>query len=434
MRSIDLKPTNENIINTILTNSMGRNNGVYNFMKMLNSQSGSISVAVDGKWGSGKTFFIKQCKLVLDCLNDENDINEKRDILQIVTQQRRIGSPWRIGSLSKINYKTVYFDAWKNDSDIDPIVSLSKSIATTTLSVKTKVKSAACKAGEQLIKIAVEKIAKIDISSILDILQTEEKIETEFKKELDSLIPEAGRLVIFIDELDRCRPTFAVKLLERVQHFFDNERITFVFAVNLYELKNTIQKLYGSNFNGDRYLDRFFDFVMSIPDPDLESYYQNMDDPMHISRNFPQYYEDLETKFHFSLRERGHFENRVNIAIYKTNSRLKNRSSPFDNDFEMVDLFVIPYLIALKMVDGQKYESFISNEDGTDFIDFLSGNRNFSNIKGTKDINELKNEAKKFYKSIFDGSNNVKKRISKVLSLVSNYSDYEDEDAKSTEQ
>lgn len=370
----------------------------------------------------------------MDCLNDENDINEKRDILQIVTQQRRIGSPWRIGSLSKINYKTVYFDAWKNDSDIDPIVSLSKSIATTTLSVKTKVKSAACKAGEQLIKIAVEKIAKIDISSILDILQTEEKIETEFKKELDSLIPEAGRLVIFIDELDRCRPTFAVKLLERVQHFFDNERITFVFAVNLYELKNTIQKLYGSNFNGDRYLDRFFDFVMSIPDPDLESYYQNMDDPMHISRNFPQYYEDLETKFSFSIRERDHFENRVNIAIYKTNSRLKNRSSLFDNDFEMVDLFVIPYLIALKMVDGQKYESFISNEDGTDFIDFLSGNRTFSNIKGTKDINELKNEAKKFYKSIFDGSNNVKKRISKVLSLVSNYSDYEDEDAKSTEQ
>lgn len=66
MRSIDLKPTDENIINTILTNSMGRNNGVYNFVRMLNSQYGSISIAVDGKWGSGKTFFIKQCKLVLD--------------------------------------------------------------------------------------------------------------------------------------------------------------------------------------------------------------------------------------------------------------------------------------------------------------------------------------------------------------------------------
>ena len=64
-----------------------------------------------------------------------------------------------------------------------------------------------------------------------------------------------------------------------------------MFAVNLYELKNTIQKLYGSNFNGDRYLDRFFDFVMSIPDPDLELYYQNMADSMNINTNFPVYYK-----------------------------------------------------------------------------------------------------------------------------------------------
>ena len=179
-----------------------------------------------------------------------------------------------------------------------------------------------------------------------------------------------------------------------MEHFFDNERITFVFAVNLSELKNTIQKLYGSNFDGDRYLDRFFDFVMSIPEPDLKSYFyfKNMTDSLPTIINFPEYCKDLETKFHFSLRERCHFENRVNTAIYKTYSKQKN-------SFEMVDSFVIPYLIALKMVDGQKYESFISNEDGTDFIDFLSGNRTFSNIKGTKDINELKNEAKKFYKS-----------------------------------
>ena len=296
--------------------------------------------------------------------------------------------------LSKIKYKTVYFDAWKNDSDIDPIISLSKSIATTTFNIKTKAKRAAFKAGKELVRIAVKKIAKIDIGIILNIFQIEEKIETEFKKELDSLIPEAGRLVIFIDELDRCRPTYAVKLLERVEHFFDNERITFVFAVNLSELKNTIQKLYGSNFDGDRYLDRFFDFVMSIPEPDLKSYFyfKNMTDSLPTIINFPEYCKDLETKFHFSLRERCHFENRVNTAIYKTYSKQKN-------SFEMVDSFVIPYLIALKMVDGQKYESFISNEDGTDFIDFLSGNRTFSNIKGTKDINELKNEAKKFYKS-----------------------------------
>ena len=427
MRSIDLKPTDENIINTVLTNSMGRNDGVYNFVKMLNSQYGSISIAVDGKWGSGKTFFIKQCKLVLDCLNDENDSSEKRKILEVVTQGKT-------EKLSKISYKSVYFDAWKNDSNIDPIVSLSKSIATTTFNIKTKAKSVAFKAGEQLVRIAVEKIAKIDIGSILDIFQTEENTEAEFKKELASLIPKDGRLVIFIDELDRCRPVYAVKLLERVQHFFDNEKITFVFAVNLYELKNTIQKLYGSNFNGDRYLDRFFDFVMSIPEPDLELYYQNMADSMNINTNFPVYYKELETKFDFSARERSHFENRVNTAIYKTRSKRDSSFFPFNDSFEMVDLFVIPYLIALKMIDGHKYEDFISNEDGTDFIDFLSANRTFSNIKRTKDIIELKNKAQKFYESIFVEDNGYKKHISEVLSLVSNFSNYEDKDTKSTKK
>ena len=425
MRSIDLKPTDENIINTILTNSIGRNNGVYNFVRMLNSQYGSISVAVDGKWGSGKTFFIKQCKLVLDCLNDENDSSEKRKILEVVTQGKT-------EKLSKISYKSVYFDAWKNDSNIDPIVSLSKSIATTTFNIKTKAKSIAFKAGEQLVKIAVEKIAKIDIGSLLDIFQTEENTEAEFKKELASLIPKDGRLVIFIDELDRCRPVYAVKLLERVQHFFDNEKITFVFAVNLYELKNTIQKLYGSNFNGDRYLDRFFDFVMSIPELDLESYYQNIANSMNINTDFPEYYKELETKFDFSARERGHFENRVNTAIYKT--RYKRENDLLLYGFQVIDLFVIPYLIALKMVDGKRYDDFISNDNGTDFINFLSVNKTFSNKKGTKDINQLKNEAQKLYESIFVEDNGYKKHISEVLSLFSNFSNYEDKDDKATKK
>ncbi|MBH9991495.1 hypothetical protein H3R26_05245 [Lactobacillus sp. W8092] len=73
-----MKPTNKNLIQTISHNLKGRNQSVYNFVKMLNSQSGSISIAVDGKWGSGKTFFIKQCKLVLDCLNDKDYADNKK--------------------------------------------------------------------------------------------------------------------------------------------------------------------------------------------------------------------------------------------------------------------------------------------------------------------------------------------------------------------
>ena len=224
LKKRDLEPTEENIIDTFVKNSVGRNNSLFKFIEMLNYQDDSYSIAFDGRWGSGKTFFVKQCKLVLDCLNEENQYEYKNQILDVIGQDE-------IAKLTKINFKTVYFDAWKNDSDLDPIVSLSKSIATTAFNIKTKAKTVAFEAGKELVKIAAKEIAKIDIDidNILDIFHTEENVEAKFKKELSSLIPKNGRLIVFIDELDRCRPTYAVKLLERVQHFFDNKKITFVF-------------------------------------------------------------------------------------------------------------------------------------------------------------------------------------------------------------
>lgn len=151
MKSVDIKPTDENIINTILDeNSIERRHSAYNFIKMLDFQSGSILIAVDGKWGTGKTFFIKQCKFILDCLN--NEYPDKEKFKTEIEQQFH-----EIHYSTKIKYKTVYFDAWKNDIDIDPIVSLSKSIVS-TFNTKEKAKSLASKVGKQLVKIAAKKL------------------------------------------------------------------------------------------------------------------------------------------------------------------------------------------------------------------------------------------------------------------------------------
>ena len=88
----------------------------------------------------------------------------------------------------------------------------------------------------------------------------------EINEFLDSLLPEkAYRLVIFIDELDRCQPLFAVKLLERIKHYFGNTNLTFVFSTNLAELQNTIRSLYGEQFSASRYLDKFFDVTLKLP-------------------------------------------------------------------------------------------------------------------------------------------------------------------------
>lgn len=444
MKKRDLEPTEENIIDTFFKNSIGRNNSLLKFIEMLNYQDDSYYIALDGRWGSGKTFFVKQCKLVLDCLNDENQCTYKDQILNIVSQDE-------IPKLKKINFKTVYFDAWKNDSDLDPIVSLSKSIATTAFSIKTKAKSAAIEAGKKLVETATKEIAKIDIDSILNIFRTEENIEAKFKEELASLIPENGRLIVFIDELDRCRPTYAIKLLERVQHFFDNNKITFIFSVNLYELKNTIKKLYGPSFNGDRYPDRFFYSIISLPDANYT--YKNINDLSSGEKDYLEYCDEISQKFNFSLREQNHFVSMIDITGVK-NKFLHFDTNVYGSGNEIVDLFIIPYLIALKMVDSDQFNDFVFYNDGTDFIDFLSSSKIFSKFLWDNDLNTRKKAAKEIYGFIFSRQKieghleivkkpsniyieepyKLKKKVNDILSLVSNYANYEDKDAKSTKK
>ena len=84
----------------------------------------------------------------------------------------------------------------------------------------------------------------------LAIIKEKESIKELVKDFLDALINERGdRLVIFIDELDRCKPDYALSLMERIKHFFDDERVTFVFAVNLSQLQHTVKSYYGSEFD-----------------------------------------------------------------------------------------------------------------------------------------------------------------------------------------
>ena len=77
-------------------------------------------------------------------------------------------------------------------------------------------------------------------------------------------------LVFIIDELDRCRPTFSIELLERVKHIFDIPGIVFVFGINRDELCHSIKSVYGEIESGI-YLRRFFDVSLSLPDASTDS-------------------------------------------------------------------------------------------------------------------------------------------------------------------
>lgn len=76
-------------------------------------------------------------------------------------------------------------------------------------------------------------------------------------------------IVIVIDELDRCRPTYAVKLLEEIKHLFDVAGIVFILALHAEQLSHSVSGAYGTGFDGRAYLRRFIDREYRLARPDL---------------------------------------------------------------------------------------------------------------------------------------------------------------------
>jgi len=95
-------------------------------------------------------------------------------------------------------------------------------------------------------------------------------------EELLSLLNEKaeikGPLYVFVDELDRCRPDYAIRLLEGIKHLFSVKGVAFVVATNLSQLSKAVGGIYGVNFDGYLYLKRFFDIECSLPTPTRQAF------------------------------------------------------------------------------------------------------------------------------------------------------------------
>ena len=75
-------------------------------------------------------------------------------------------------------------------------------------------------------------------------------------------------LVVAIDELDRCRPTYAIELIETAKHIFLVDNIVFILAINSSALTHSIKALYGTTFDAELYMRRFIDLQFRLPDHD----------------------------------------------------------------------------------------------------------------------------------------------------------------------
>ena len=177
-------------------------------------------------------------------------------------------------------------------------------------------------------------------------------------------------LVFIIDELDRCRPTYAIELLERVKHLFNIPNMIFVFGMNHDDLCASIKSIHGE-IDADVYLRRFFDIEFRLSDIEPDDFCKHLIvkhklDPFFRAHNlssdlFRELFATLSSCFGFSLRDMEHCVR--SIAFMSRN--IDPRNALYAN--------VVSLLVALRLRNNDLYHKYCKEDrnagDVMDFID-----------------------------------------------------------------
>jgi hypothetical protein len=234
-------------------------------------------IAVDGAWGSGKSHFLK-------CWVGEHLKGEH-------------------------NTEVVYFDAFEHDFLDDPLIALTGVIGerlagdeTASQSALQGLKRAAPALGRGLLRMGVSVATAGVVTRADDLVDAaagsleqgaQDAIDSFWKKEdgkraamkafREALVeltePDDGdkptrRLIVVVDELDRCRPDYALSLLEIIKHFFNVDGVHFVLGCNMEALAGSVRARYGADYDGERYLSKFISVTLPIGAGDFYRSYQ----------------------------------------------------------------------------------------------------------------------------------------------------------------
>jgi hypothetical protein len=208
------------------------------------------------------------------------------------------------------------------------------------------------------------------IKGFLDEITKEKITEDEETKEEKR---EERRLLVILDELDRCKPTFAVDTLELIKHFFVHPRVTFLISCNKVALASTVKCYYGNEFDGYRYLNRLFTLELNLPKVDIKKYVN-----YHFGKTFQEYIRMTSIMIHvalfflFTLREINTLSSILSTFMKYWREPL-NLYSEYDKRDYFMEWVILIYILGLKIHNYEKYEAFIGGKGFSQFKEFLEG-------------------------------------------------------------
>lgn len=231
---------------------------------------------LNGSWGTGKTEFLKRFYV----------------------------------ELMERGHPTIYIDAWESDFSQEPLTVVASELLNqlellmesaisegVLLEVKRALGKALTGSLVGLAGIASAKLlndASIGMEAVKTLISNRpqdvtQQLAEDYQSQIEAIINTRDSLgnlaeslqtvngsklpvIVLIDELDRCRPTYAIEMLEVIKHFFSMKGFVFVVATDTGQLCHSITSVYGDGFDSSQYLKRFFNRKSSLPTPDINEY------------------------------------------------------------------------------------------------------------------------------------------------------------------
>lgn len=237
-------------------------NQILEIIDSVANKKDKLSFAIDGCWGSGKTFLIKQLEKQLE---------------------------------NKNKYFIFHYNCWEYDYYDEPLIAIVSAMLYCASKNAVETASDAMRAGwgyalEEIASIAqtiIKNKTGIDFvgeyKKVNEILkeQNKEKFNYDsfysFFSTLNSIqekiksITARKMMILVVDELDRCLPEYSIKVLERIHHFFEPiDNIVVIFAIDGRQLDASIKKIYGKEVKTNQYLKKFISFTMQLSVGNIE--------------------------------------------------------------------------------------------------------------------------------------------------------------------
>lgn len=297
-----------------------------------NSKNGLV-ILLNGAWGSGKSTFLNEL---------EEKIIESDDMKLFLNYN---AYEYDFYETPYIPFFASMEDKLKLGEDLDKLVKLTSNLEKGILvSLYAMINGFYKKKFDIELNDIKDNILGIENESYKkdfdEFISCKKKIESKLKKSC-SKKPQ----IFIVDELDRCKPSFAIDTLEIIKHFFDVENCIFIVAVDKLQLEESAKTIFGQEMDSEKYFSKFFDYQYNL----LPIKFYETVDTSNIY-NLDKIVKEISEIFqilNISLRDANKIFNEF-VSKYKL---YNNGETPEDKKWTEQQCYIVTFLLALKYTD-----------------------------------------------------------------------------------